>query len=334
MKLITKDDLFKNISEKKINNIYIFFGEDEFEKSEIVNKIKVLSEESEYFIFDSKNFDKEIFLSDIASNSFFSSRKVIFIKNFNAFKKDDKKFIINSIEKISNTNVLIINFEGEIKISEIEKEFIDIKNERIVLVKVNPPSPFEIKKYIKETLEKKGKIIEEKALLWLSENIDSHASLKNETEKILNYLGLKKEIKFDEVILLCVSHKETDRFSIIKAMLSKNKEEFIKIVNDLIESGEDALSILNTIELGLEKILKISVFQKSNIYDTNILYLTNIFKNELNLYNLRFINENRLIKIIEYCLETENTLKSSTTANPYILIRNLCVIISDFLTTF
>jgi DNA polymerase III delta subunit len=334
MKFTTQNDLLKDISNGKINNVYIFFGNDESKKSEIIKVIKSKFLEAELFSFDSKNFDKETFLNDISSNSFFSSKKIIFLKDFNSFKKDAKEFIKNSLKNISNNVVLIINFEGDIKIKEIEEEFSEINTEKFIGVKIEPPLPLEIKNYIKETLSKKGKSIDEKSLEWLSQNIDSYASLKNETEKIINYIGSKKEIKFDEVISLCVSHKESDRFLLINAMLSKNKEEFIKMINELIESGEEPLAILSAIEIGLEKILKISILQKSNIYDNNLIFQIGVFRNEINSFNLRFLNETALIRIIESCLEVENTLKSSITANPYILIRNLSIFISDFLTNF
>jgi len=334
MRILTQEELIRNINCKKIDHIYVFLGEDEFRKTEILNLIKKKLECQDLFIFDNKNFTSELFINDITSNSFFSSKKIVFIKNFNSFKKEEKDFVKSNLNKISNSVVVVINYEGDKKIKEVEDEFKALPSKDIAVIKIDPPTQAYIKSYIREKLEKKGKSIKENALNWLAQNIDSYATLKNEIEKILLYAGLKKEITFDDVISVFGGFKETDRFLILDTMLLGDGKRFLKIVDELIESGEELSLILNTIAMGLEKFLKIAVLQKQNIYDSSLAYQIGVFKNEINTVNLKFINEESILKLLEQCLETENTLKSNTLHNPEILIRNLSFLISEFLSTF
>lgn len=330
MKTKTEEQLLSDIATNKLDPVYLLTGEDSFKKNEIIKTIKKNAQN----VFDisvhySKDFDSNLFLNDLSSQGLFSNKKTVILKNFESLKKEPKKTVMEYLLNPNPSSLLLITYDEEIKISDMEKEFGELK---ITHVKIDPPDQNEIREYVKKEFEKNSKEIDDASLNYLCDSINSYGILVNETQKLLNYLKNKKSLTIDETLTLVNPFKETDRFEIIKAIMSNDKNKLYSVTEELIGSLENPLVIINSFNLALEKILKITALKKSHITDYSIAYSLGIFRNELNS-SFRFISESKILKVIDYCLEIEKALKSSTTQQPYILIRNAAYVISDYLMT-
>ena len=85
-------DLENDLKNKKLNSIYLLYGEEKYLIQEYVKKIKKCFGELylgiNYILLDESNIDSLI--SDIETPAFGYDKKLILIKNSNLFKKDNK----------------------------------------------------------------------------------------------------------------------------------------------------------------------------------------------------------------------------------------------------
>jgi|GEM_PF-6871939 len=329
MKIKTEERLISDISSKKFDPLYLFTGNDSYKKTEIINLIKKSLDDFDISIHYAREIEPLLFINDISSGPLFASKKIVLLKNFESIKKEPKKIVLEYLKNSANLNLLIITIDDEIKNSELEKDFSEIN---ITHTSLNPPTPREIENYIKDEFDKNSKIIDPASLSYISRSIASYGALVNETEKLLTYLKHKKQINLDETIDLISPNPEIDRFEIINAILSNNKQKLYEITENLIEQKEQPTLIISTLLLSLEKLLKITIIKKLYTNDYSLAYSLGVFRNELNINTFRFISENKIIKAIEQCLSIEKSLKSTTTYDPYILIRSAIYVISGLMT--
>ncbi len=329
MKIITENEILENILGKNITGIYVFIGTQYYKKKEIIELIKKQYQQIEFSSYDSKDLDLNLLFNDLLSNSFFSFSKLVVLKNYEAVKKVDKEKLFSYFQAPNKSTIFVIFWNEDLKQKDIEEEFGKFD---LICVKINPLSYEEKIRYIKKEFEKNSKEIDDLALSYIADCIDDYGILVNEINKILIYLKDKKRLTFDEACEIVDDLKEVDRYKIIDAIISNDKNKLFQITEDLIEKKESPHSILSVFLISLEKLFKINILQKSNINDYSLISSLGVFKNELTS-SFRFINEEEILKVIDYILSTENTFKTTTDLNPYILIRNISYIISVRLMT-
>lgn len=121
--MISIENLEKELKEKKLNSIYLLYGEETFLLETCLKKIKNIFGELitgiNYIKIDQSNVNNLI--SDMETPAFGYEKKLIIVKDSGLFKQDGRKKI--------QANSEIVN-----KISDYINENIDIINEFVVLV--------------------------------------------------------------------------------------------------------------------------------------------------------------------------------------------------------
>lgn len=334
--IIKTTEQFENeIKNNRISGIYILLGEDVSRKIEFINQIRQRGN-FEYISHDSVNLDINLLLNDISTSGLFTSSKIIVLKNFEKIKKEPYKIFSEHLNSINLSNTLIFIFYNEnLRDYQIKNTFEKFASNNITLVKIENLTESEIREYIISRIKENNREIEEEAVNFLASNIyEDYGILKNEVEKLILYSKLKREkISLSDVIDLLGIRKEENAFELINSILSGNFKKIINTINKLIEKKEEPLFILNTIYIALDKLLKI-IYLKKSIYvnDYSTLSALNIYRSDLQRIILNpEINEKKIETLIEYCLDTENTLKTNHTYDAYLLIKNLIFMITDYL---
>lgn len=331
MKIKTEANILNDILTTKFDSVYILGGTDDAKKNELLKNIRSTFK-NDFDISELSGIDLDItlFMNDVSTSPLFSNKKLVILKNYEKLKKDAKKTVEDYFTNPNPSTILVITLNDELRQNELEKQF-GIYS--ITFINITPPDKTEIIQYVKNELEKHSKKIDEIALEYIAGIIDNYGSLKNETEKLLIYSENKKNITFDEVKDIIASFKDLNPFEIINPILSKDKERLKKTIDDLIRSGEEPIRIINMILLSLEKMLKINAFNTAHINNYSLSYQLGVFPGELRS-EARYISENKIIKTINHCLDIENTLKTTHTEDPVILIKNAVYIIIDYLMSF
>jgi DNA polymerase-3 subunit delta len=328
MKIKTETNLINDILSVKFDSVYILGGTDDAKKNELLKNIRsTFKNDFDISELSGIDIDISLFMNDVSTAPLFSTKKLVILKNYEKLKKDAKKAVEDYLTNPNPSTILVITLNDELRQNELEKQF-GIYS--LTFINIAPPDKTEIIHYVKNELEKHSKKIDDISLEYIAGVIDNYGSLKNETEKLIIYSENKKNITFDEVKDIIASFKDLNPFDIINSILSKDRERLKKIIDDLIRSGEEPLRIINMILLALEKMIKINALNTAHINSYNLSYQLGVFPGELRS-EVRYISENRIIKTINHCLDVENTLKTTHTEDPVILIKNIVYIIIDYL---
>lgn len=139
----TIEDLEKQLKDKKLNSIYLLYGEELFLIESILKKIKSAFGETikgiNYILIDETNVNELI--QDIETPAFGYEKKLIIARNTGILKKEGKKKN-NELSKLKE------------KINNYIKENIDIINSSVVLVFVEEEA--DAKQELYETIDKLG----------------------------------------------------------------------------------------------------------------------------------------------------------------------------------
>jgi DNA polymerase-3 subunit delta len=266
--------LKQQIKDKKLSNVYLFYGEERYIINTYLNKIVELALEGgdksmNYDIYETRlnNIDKII--DSIATLPFFSSKRVIVIKDYNLFKSknsNDVAKLQEAIIRIPDTTLLIIIEEEVDKRTKLYK----LLSKNGTGVEFNRLSDGELIKYIASVLNKYGKKIDKDCVKHFIQTVGYDLqNIHNELDKVIDYnensIIIKQSI--DEV---CIRTIESRIFDLVDCMGSGNKDKALKLYYDLIISKEHPT-----------KILFMLTRQFRLIYQTKLLYSQGFDKNSI-----------------------------------------------------
>ena len=256
--------IFKNFQLDKLNfnklNIFLFYGENEGLKNEIIKRHFIKGFKGEIGKYDENEFlsKSEILVSEFLNQSLFSSKKLIIIS-----RATDKmaKFIDDLLGRDLIDLKIIIKSEALEKKSKLRTLFEKDKSLAII--------PFyndEVKSLLpivnKFVAENNIKISRETINLLVDRASGSRENLKNEMEKILNYSVSNKNLSFEVIERLTNLSKNYGVNEIADQFLCKNTRNVAKILNENNYSGEDCILILRTILNKSKRLLRI--IEKNN----------------------------------------------------------------------
>ena len=251
--------IVKSYQLDKINNndfnFYLFYGENEGYKNELINKFFDIKKSKNIFRYEEKDIleNKDIFLESIFSKSLFENEKLIIISRIS-----DK--IYNLIEEI------------------IEKKFYDIKivlSGGILEKKSKIRTLFEKKKHticvafyadtslnLANTIniffkEKKIPISQDKINLIVERCRGDRLNLRNELSKIESFLLNKKNISIEEITELTNLAENYNISELVDSCLAKNSRKTANILNENNFSVEDCIQITRTLLIKLKRLHKL-----------------------------------------------------------------------------
>ena len=306
MSEIKASQLLKEFNLSQLKPVLIIYGDEYLTKTLVVEKFKSVLPVKVYW---GDELDYASFRNHLFSKDLFSSSKAIVVRDFEAFtdnlKKDELKQIIEDIKniKLPDRLILVVNLEKLDK--EPYKAMLKLDNVDVVISKKLTFQGFLTS--LKNKLAKEGKAISDENLKYLASLLNNDLTIaKNEVEKLLLYVGDKKEITKEDIDAVVTPVFEENVFNFLDKFFKKDISA-LKIFINLLNNGVHPFEIQSLILSQLEKALQTKILieagnsleealnkaginhplQKVNI--SNI--LKNLSKEEMvklldNLYNL------------------------------------------------
>ena len=310
--------IVKNYEINKINmenyNIFLFYGENEGYKNEIINKLydkltnykKLKYEENEVL----ENLEN--FISEILNKSLFEEKKFIIVNRVS----DKLICLISKIitKEIVDCKIILIS---EILQKKSKMRMIFEKEKKLVCVPFYNDNSVTLFSLAKNFLkDKKINISQETLNLIVERSSGDRINLYNELIKIETFCENRKNISYNDILKLTNLADDYSISEIIDNCLAKNLRKIIKILNENNFASEDCIIILRTFLYKSKRLLKLKKdFEISNDIEKTInSYRPLIFwkekeilKNQINKWS-----KNEVMRLIGEIYEIEVLVKKHT----------------------
>ncbi len=246
----------------KSSNFYLFYGENEGYKNEAIEKIFNINISKNIYRYEEKEIldNFESFFESIQSKSFFEKEKLIIIS-----RVSDK--IKNIIEEIIEKNIedikIVLNSGILEKKSKLRSLF--EKNKNIICVPFYADSNQTLSKIINNFFrEKKIIVSQEKINLLIDRCRGNRENLRNELDKIDNFVKNKKNINIDQIMKLTNLAENYNVSELIDSYLAANFKKTINILNENNFSIEDCMLITRTLLVKSKRLYKLLLEVNNN----------------------------------------------------------------------
>ena len=317
--------IIKNFELDKINiknfNLFLFYGDNQGFKDEIVEKICQQKNLKKTLYFEKEVLSNiENFLNSISTKSFFENEKIIVIKN----ATDKLKEIINDIYELQNPDITVILISDLLDKKSKLRNFFE-KTNNVICIPFYPDEHKSLNMIANNFFKKKDiKISQQTINLIIDRANQSRQHLNNELQKIENFALNKKEIKDVDIIKLTNLGKNYEISELVETCLAKNRNKLLKIMNENHFSNEDVILILRIFLTKTKRLLNLAVNSKPNKnFDEAISnFRPPIFWKEKPYVKQQLINwsESKLKKLIDEINEIELLSKKNSQISQSLLL--------------
>ena len=239
-------DLNKHLEKNDILPLYYLSGNETYLIDEAVAHIedKVLSPDHKAFnyeVFYGGNDKVSQIITAARTMPILSKKRLVIVKDANKLSPDDIKEFTSYVEKPSPCACLV--FVGE-KVDSRKKFFTKIEKSGII-AKLNHPNERELPYWVRRLAEKFHKKIGHDTARLLIEVVGNNLQeIHNEIEKVSIYVGERKTIRTEDIEAVVTGLKVENIFRLIDSVGNKETEKALKILENMLSSGEEHLRIL------------------------------------------------------------------------------------------
>ena len=256
--MIVKHFQFNNDIFKK-NNMFLFYGNNEGLKNELIEKLK---QNEEVLTYDEKEIldNENNFIEDVLSKSLFEEKKIFIIKR--ATDKFVKIVEILQEKKVEDIKLIVISYNLE-KRSKLRNLF--EKQKQFICVPFYPDNEQTLFKFAFDFFKKKNISISTLNInLIISRSSGERENLINELNKIENYAKNGKKITEQHIAKLTNLSENYSISELIDNCLAMNNKKIIHILNENNFSNEDCIVITKSFILKAKMLLILSKTFETN----------------------------------------------------------------------
>lgn len=223
--------------------MYLLYGLEEFLINKEIDKIKTNNniEDIDIIKYDLENTKIENIIEDASSISLFGNKKLIIVDNSYIFTGTTNKKLIeqnmdiltNYLNNSNSDNIIIFKILKD-KLDE-RKKIVKLFKEKGIVKDFNPTN--NINKYILNMFDN-YKISNDNINLLINRVGNNLEILNSEIEKIKNYKDDDLNITKEDIINLTSKNIDTDFFTLIENIVSKNKEKALESYFEIIKDEE------------------------------------------------------------------------------------------------
>ncbi len=264
--------LLSEVQAKQIDKLYLLYGEELYLIEEIVERIKeaLITSDFEslnYFQLEGKDLTLEKLVDACETLPFMAEKKLITIKNFEAFHSKKRVLTENEEEQlmayfnqIPDTTCLV--FYGNETVDN-RKKLIKAFGKAGKLIKFERLKENELNKWISDFVTAQGKKIEPREISYLINHLDyfgKNASQRlmdivNEIKKVIAFMGEAERIKTAHIDKVSIFKYQNDIFKLLDSIGQKNLSEAMIRLDDLLAEGEALIRLMVTLSNQVKHIL-------------------------------------------------------------------------------
>ncbi len=250
--------LKREIKEKGISGVYLFYGEELYLRDIYIEKIKSILpddgfEEFNLITLDGRDTDLDTFTDAIESYPMMSEKKLVIIRDSGIFKKvreEEIDFWSRELKNLPDYCVLLFIEDNVDKRSSLYKTV----SKYGTATEFSYLKPYELTAWVQnEVLKRKKKMSKNVIEYFVSLCPDGLISLKSELDKLVSVDN--EEITEYDVKRMVSKSLNVQVFDLSDAIMEKNTDKAFAILQDLKTSRESAFTILYLLNSMYDKML-------------------------------------------------------------------------------
>ena len=307
-------EIKRQIKEKSFYKVYLLTGDEPYlvlQARHMLKKAMVKEGDAmNYAAFTDGKVDINTLQQLAFTYPFFSEKRVLLLDGTGILKTGKDEFV-NIMEKMPETTCIVI---CEPEVDKRSKVFKWIKKNGYVaeFLKKNQTEKV-LLRWIATLLGKEKKQIRENnALYFLQKTGDDMFQIKNETDKLIAYVGEREEITKADIDAIASGEVQDKIFELVDAIANGNKTAALQYYNDLILLKEPPMHILFLIVRQYRILHIIANMRGLRKTDDAIAKTAGIprFVIRKNEKQLRRYGEKTLEKCMEECIQIEEEIKT------------------------
>lgn len=237
--------------------VIFLVGDEEYLKEKALSQLRSSlldksSGELDYKVLHAPDTSANEILNCVSTIPFFSSKRLVVVKDFERLPKEDRAKIISYVKNPNQYTCLVVDMkDGDIL--EEDPELMSCAK----ILRFTDLSDTELSSWISEYVSSRGKNIEEGALEILQELQGKNLlNLSQELEKLITFVGSRSNISSDDVEAVVGKSVLASAFDITDALSEKDISRAVAIVSDLMTAGKKPYEIIGLLSWHFKRILK------------------------------------------------------------------------------
>ncbi len=267
-------EIIGSLNKKEIANVYLFDGNENYLKEDVIQKIKkiLVNEASSDFNFNMISVGEKDAVREVVEIAntlplFFGKTtgnigRLIIFKDIDKLKENDRKTLSDYVSEPAEGTCLILTAG---KVDFRKKYYSQIKSNSIH-AQFYPLFDYQVPPWVAGEVKGLGRSISEDANQCLVGEVGSDLfGLKSEIEKLVNFIGDRKTIEVKDVEQVLGYVKGSTVFDLQKSITFKNVEDSLKILKLLLdEKPGSQVMILSAIAARLRHIALAGILLKQD----------------------------------------------------------------------
>jgi len=252
-------------------SVFLFVGTEKYLKERAISELRTRSlasssGELDYKVLHGSDTSADEIINSAGTIPFFSSKRLIVVKDFDKLSKEDTSKILNYIKNPSQHTCLVID-SNDISILEDSPSIARY----VKVLKFAPLSDNELSNWIKKYISAKGKTIEDNALDILKESKGADLlSLSRELDKLITFTGDRNSITGNDVESLVGKSVVASAFDIASAIGNRDASKAIGIINELTSSGKKPYEIIGILSWFFKRVLKAKLLLEAGDTESSV----------------------------------------------------------------
>ncbi len=330
MAKLTADKLNETLAKGKTAPVYLLTGEDVYRKNLVIAKIKEILQPDDFNFFqdqaDKADLGEVLAMANTAP--VFSNVRLIVLSGVEKLRKEPKEALIRYLENPLETTTLVLTHNDSKKL-KTDKALAAAGG---CVVNFDELKRDELTGWVREKMREKNLNGDFDAVDLLCESVGSELSaLENEIEKLYLYtLSREDKTISKEDVLACIGFsKEENPFELANAILACNKNRAIKLLDKLLDDGEEPVAVLAKMMYPILKMARIKRMSEAGMAPADILRSAGLFPWESRLVGAArgFPSQKQFLAALNKIIDADAAFKSSQTSDPKIMLKGILMML-------
>ena len=319
MGYIKHNEFDKQLSGQRTISFYYFWGGESVLQQNLLEKIQK-NENLEKEILYGETLKVDQLVNAVSTATLFADKKLIVIKNAEKIKTKDEKNIAEVLGTFPTVNPLFFLCSEKISKDELRNNPLIRKIAELgEVVEFRQLYQNEMIEYIVHKVAGRGKTISRSDVQYFIDLTGNNLSeVKNELEKLFLYTKDKKIINSTDIENCSGYTNQQNLYKLNDAIRIKDKQKALKVLNELIESGENEIHIIRSVYKEFNKMLLAESYIEEKKFNSRKVIETmrlNKYYGEKFLAEIKKYSRSDIINKIEMLYLTELADKSGRIVN-------------------